>query len=198
MSGDPTTDTLKRAWLDQPATQPGISLDDVKRASKKFQRNVGIRNLVEYAAAVFVVIAYSQMMLKVEKPLIQVGCVLIVIATLYIVVQLHVRVSAQKPPVDALGGSFVDYHRAAVVRQIAGLESVLYWYLLPFAPGWTVFTIQEALERKWDGVAFFLVSALIVGGGIVRLNKWGARRLRRKLDELDAVGMRAADERHAA
>jgi high-affinity Fe2+/Pb2+ permease len=188
MSGDPT-DALKQAWLGQPTTQPGISLHDVKRASKKFQRHIGIRNLVEYAAAVFVVIGYSQMMLKKQELLVQIGCVLIVIGTLYIVVQIHSRMSSQKAPADALGGTFVDFHRAAVMRQIAGLESVLYWYLLPFAPGWTLFIIQTAIEKAWAGFTFLVTSALVLGFGIVHLNKWAARRLRRKLEEFDAIGV---------
>jgi hypothetical protein len=192
MIPETNTDALKQAWQQQPLNGAAISLENLKRAANRFQRGISVRNFVEYAAAVVVVIGYSQMMLKVHKPLIQIGCVLIVIATLYVVVQMHVRMSSQKPPLDELGATFVGFHRAAVMRQIAGLESVLYWYLLPFLPGWTLFIVQSLLDRAWTGMLFLVASGLFVGGGIVALNRWFARRLRSKLEELD--GLVPADE----
>jgi hypothetical protein len=187
MSPDSTTDALKQAWRQQPTSGPTITLADLKKGAGRFQLGVGIRNLIEYVAAVIVVISYSQMLLKFDAPLVKIGCVLIVIATLYVVVQIHVRLSSQKAPADAIGASFLDFHRAAVLRQIAGHRGIARWYMAPFLPGFSLFILQSLLDQKW-GQALGLSSmlSLVVFGGIW-LNHWAARRLTRKLAELDAL-----------
>jgi hypothetical protein len=178
---------LKQTWLDQPVEPPRISLDVVKTASRQLQRRIGIRNFFEYVAAVVVVISYSQMMLKIQKPMVQIGCVLIVIATLYVVVQMHVRLSAQRAPADAFGASFLEFHRAAMLRQIAGLETVMYWYVLPLAPGFSLLVTQEILDGKWANAAALSAMFLVIALGAVALNRFAARRMRRKLAEFDAL-----------
>jgi len=182
-----TTDELKRAWQGQEVTAPPIALDDLKRGARKFLIGVKVRNFIEYAAAVVVVVGYSNMLTRLDKPFIQIGCLLIIIATLLVVVQIHVRMSAQKAPAHAIGASFVEFHRAAIARQMDGLSRVLYWYLLPFLPGWSMFIIQAVLDREWGGCAFLVASALVVGGGIVALNDASVRKLRRHLEELDRL-----------
>ena len=199
MSAEPNTDALKLAWRQQPTSGPTISLADLKRGAGRFQRGIGIRNLVEYAAAVIVVISYSQMMLKSEAMLVKIGCVLIVIATLFVVVQIHVRLSSQKAPPDALGASFVDYHRTAVLRQIEGLRGIARWYMAPFLPGFSLFILTSLLNQKW-GEAFVMSAmlAFVMLGGIW-LNHRGALRLERKLAELEAaIPGSELDERSAA
>lgn len=187
MSPDSTTDALKQAWRQQPTSGPTITLADLKKGAGRFQFGIGIRNLVEYVAAVIVVISYSQMLLKFESPLVKLGCVLIVIATLYVVVQIHVRLSSQKAPADALGASFLDYHRAAVLRQIEGHRGVARWYMAPFLPGMSCFVISSLLQRKWgEAIGLSAMLSVVMLGGIW-LNHWAARRLERKLAELDAA-----------
>jgi len=199
MNADSTTDALKQAWREQPTSGPTITLADLKKGAGRFQFGIGIRNLVEYAAAVIVVISYSQMMLKIQQPLVKIGCVLIVIATLYVVVQIHVRLSSQKAPADAIGASFLDYHRAAVLRQIDGHRGVARWYIAPFVPGFSLFIVQAMLDQKW-GAAFGLSAGFsVIALGGIWLNHWSARRLERKLAELDAaVPGSELDKRSAA
>ena len=187
MSPDSTTDALKQAWRQQPTSGPTITLADLKKGAGRFQFGIGIRNLIEYAAAVVVVISYSQMLLKFQEPLVKIGCVLTVIATLYVVVQVHVRLSSQKAPADALGASFLDYHRAAVLRQIDGHRGVARWYMAPFVPGFSLFIIQSMLDGKWAGAFGLSAGFAVIALGGIWLNHWGARRLERKLAELDAA-----------
>lgn len=182
-----TTDELQQTWREQEVTVPAIALDDLKRGARRFQLGIKIRNFAEYAAAVVVVVGYGNMLMKFEKPWLQIGCSLIIIATLFVVIQIRLRMSGQKMPPHAVGASFVEFHRAAMARQIDGLSRVLYWYLLPFLPGWSMFIVQSVLDREWGGCTFLVGSAIVVGGGIVALNNAAVRKLRRQLDELDRL-----------
>lgn len=185
MNPNSTTDALKQAWREQPTNPPTISLEDVKRGAQKFQRFVGVGNLIEYAAAVVVVIGYSQMLLGADKLLVKIGCVLIIMATMYIVVQIHVRLSSKKLPAE-LSASFVEFHRAAVRRHIAGLRSIESWYLLPFLPGWTMFIIQSLIERRYSAAASLVGMAIVISCVCIAWNRFWARRLQAKLDAMDA------------
>ena len=72
-----------------------------------------------------------------------------------------------------------------MLREIAGLRSVARWYLLPFLPGWTLFIIQSLIDRKYIAAVSLVAMAIAIGGGVVALNRWGARQLQAKLSAME-------------
>jgi len=84
--------------------------------------------------------------------------------------------------------SCLEFHRSEIVRQRDLLRSV-WWYLLPPAPGVLLIAVGPALERPelW-AVALGAVSVIAVTfAGIGLLNQRVARKLQRRIDDLDAA-----------
>ena len=84
--------------------------------------------------------------------------------------------------------SGLEFTRSELVRQRDLLRSVWWWYLLPFVPGMLLILVGYSLEGSelWD----LLPSATVVAVtfvGIGLLNQRVARKLQRRLDELDAL-----------
>jgi len=120
------------------------------------------------------------------------GSLLIIAGTIFIVVWIHFRASANPIPSQV---SFMDYisrYREEVGRQQTALRTVWLWYLGPLVPGLALFTIgmSRLLEHApgsrrpmWP----FLVVMVAVFVGVWLLNLWGARRLQRQIDELSSL-----------
>jgi hypothetical protein len=84
--------------------------------------------------------------------------------------------------------SGLEFLRAELIRQRDLLRSVWGWYLLPFVPGLLLILVGVALERpeRRDWLAPGIVAAVtFVGIGL--LNQRVARKLQRRLDDLDGV-----------
>jgi hypothetical protein len=89
--------------------------------------------------------------------------------------------------------SGLDFFRRELERQRDLVGSVWSWYLGPLIPGWVV--LMVALARinpghlRHFGLTFaaFNLFAALVFVLIWRLNLWAARRLQRRIDELNAL-----------
>ena len=84
--------------------------------------------------------------------------------------------------------SGLEFLRSELVRQRDLLRSVWWWYLAPFVPGLLLILGGVALERpgRWGWLAPGIVAAVtFVGIGL--LNQRVARKLQRRIDDLDAV-----------
>jgi hypothetical protein len=88
--------TIRRSWQSAPREQPP-SLEDVRKGADKFHRFVRLRNWVEYAAGVVVVISFSTYAFVLEPLLVRIGSALVVLGTFYAMWQLHRRASAVSP-----------------------------------------------------------------------------------------------------
>jgi hypothetical protein len=182
----------KRAWQSFAPTAEAPSLADVHASADKFYRKIRRRNLVEYAACVVVVVAFGSYVFTLPHILQKIGSAWMVLATFYAAWQLHRRGSAASP---ATAGqmSVYDFARAQLVRQREALSSIFWWYILPFIPGLAMVLIGNGMATPaGQGPPIWLrwlALALIAGAfaGTWWLNRLGARKLQRRIDEIDAL-----------
>jgi hypothetical protein len=117
---------------------------------------------------------------------------MIVIGTLYVAWQMHRRASAAHP--GTVGTMpIMEFVRGQLVRQRDALAGVFWWYLLPFIPGMVVMIVGSMALRADEGqagiikglIGLTVTAALFVG--IWWLNQWGARKLQKNIDDIDAL-----------
>ena len=101
--------------------------------------------------------------------------------------QLHKRGSARLMPADLALTNCLDFHRTELVRQRDLLQSVWWWYLLPFVPGVALIVIGRAIERPDRQVLAAVVAAIaaLTFVGVGKLNEHAARKIQQKIDTLD-------------
>lgn len=185
---------LQSLWQSMPTPVAPITVDDMRARASTFERKVKRRNLIEYVAAGFVIVAfgwYATLPLA-ATALWPVANIAIVIGALVVVWNLHRIGHAATTPTSAEFGTLLDFHRAELVRQRDALRTVWLWYIAPFLPGLALwFTAlwigtPDALKTPtWamalGGSALF---AALICGAIIVLNLIGAARLQRLIDEL--------------
>jgi hypothetical protein len=184
-------DEVQALWKGQPVEPKALSPEEIRGKALRFQRTVRMRNLREYAAAAIVVVVFGAYVWGANTWLSKAGPALIVLGTLYIVLQLYVR--AASPPVPG-AERCVDFHRRELERQRDLLRTVPRWYLLPLVPGLSVMFVDRFLDAWAKGgtaIAMSLGSALVtilIFLGVWWLNVVGARRLQREIDALARAG----------
>jgi hypothetical protein len=156
--------------------------------ARAFQSRIRWRNGREYVACLVVIVLFSRIALIAQLPLVRLGGALIVLGTVFVGWQLYRRGSAQPVPPGSAPQSLA-FHRAQLVRQRDALRSVWLWYLAPLAPGLLTIAIGRWLARpdQWPRAATTLVVSAVGFAAVLALNLWGARRLQRQIDELDAL-----------
>jgi hypothetical protein len=165
-----------RIWQDQPVEGATLPLEEIRRRAGKFERRVRNRNRREYIAAVFVLCAFTFYFFRFTDPLVRVGSLVTIAGTIYVVAQLYRRSTpATLPSEFGLTGS-VEFYRKELVKQRDLLQSVWSWYLAPFVPGLLLFS---------HGKIPFLAMNAIVFGLVWWLNRRGAARLTRQIEELE-------------
>lgn len=189
------TNDLQSLWQSMPTPIVAITADEMRARASTFERKVKRRNLIEYAAAAFVILAlgwYATLPLA-TTPLWPVANIAIIIGTLVVVWNLHRIGRAAATPASAEFGALLDFHRAELVRQRDALRAVWLWYIAPFLPGLALWfaalwigTPGALKTLTWamtlGGAALF---AALICGAVIALNLVGAARLQRLIDELD-------------
>ena len=163
-----------------------MSAQEVRVLSEKFERTISQRNRREYAASAFVVVWFGVWAWVAKSAVVALGCWLVVLGALYVVYHLH-RHGAARPVGQQEVMSCVEFHRSELARQRDLLRSIWWWYLGPFVPGMLLILVGFWLERPDRGLVGFglFVAATFVGIGL--LNQRVARKLQRRIDDLDAV-----------
>ena len=196
MTNESSSSEIRGIWQSQPTEPPKIFPEDLQRKMHKFERRIFWRNIREYAAGAFVVAAFGFYEWKFPAPLMRIGSGLIIIATLYIMLQLHRRASFRPAPADLGLSTCLNFHRQSLERQRDALRSIWSWYLLPLVPGLAVFMLGAAV-RQWTAhpahrghlVLSFSIQVgvdAVVFFGIWKLNQHGARKLQTQIDEIAA------------
>lgn len=184
-------ETLRHAWQASAADAALPTLDRVRAGADRFHRLVRRRNRIEYGACVLVVLFFGLAVFKIPDPLAAAGAALVVLGTLLVAWQLHIRASAEAPPAADAGVPILAHQRAQLVRQRDALAQVALWYLLPLVPGLMLMMLAPVLRRGLGALSAELVIALglnlLVFGGIWWLNRLAARRLQAAIDDLDAL-----------
>ncbi|HVV32915.1 MAG TPA: hypothetical protein VHC73_06790 [Vitreimonas sp.] len=189
-------DPLQSLWMKQKPEPFAMSLDEVHTRAVRLQQRVQTRNRGEYLAAILVIGVFAYTAIQTPAPLAQLGAVLIVLGTIYVVWQLHrLGRAATKAETEAAGASWSDFYRAQLVKQHAAVSSVWSWYLGPLVPGFIVFVAGVAFAPAGHAplfarIAIFAVTIGIAAAaflGIAALNRAAARALQREIDSLDAL-----------
>jgi len=180
---------IKKLWTDQPTERAALTTEQLRLRAKKFQRKIKIRNSVEYIAGLIVVLAFTRYIVIFPYILIQLGSVMIILATIFVLYQLHRRASTRSLPSEFYGKPHLEFMRGELSRQRDALNSVWLWYLAPFVPGMIVFrwgveseaALSAYFATGWTANA--VMCAVFIGIGV--LNVFSAKSLQKKIDKLD-------------
>ena len=188
------SDPIRQAWQASASDAPLPAIDDLRAGVDRFYRIVRNRNRVEYGASLFVVIAFAAIAFNAPLPATKIGAVLVVLGTFIVAWQLHRRASIAAPPADVGIEPLLAHQRAQLARQHDALAKVGRWYLLPLLPGMLTMMFARLFDRGLAGVHDFrwnhIVSIAVVFavfGGIWWLNQRAARKLKKTIDEIDAL-----------
>jgi hypothetical protein len=188
-----TEDPAKQAWQASVQVAGGPPLEEVRKGADKFYRIIKWRNRIEYVACAIAVVVFAYKFFSAPTLVHQVGLGLLVAAFIYMPWQLHRRGSAASPDTAGTMPIYV-FLREQLVRQRDALRSILVWYLLPWLPGLAFLFAGNGLDPEIEAAgppiwARWLVLAGIAAfiGGIWWLNQLGARRLQKRIDEIDAL-----------
>jgi hypothetical protein len=198
MSNHNDHDEVTAMWQQQALEPVVFTVEELRRAAAKFSRKILWRNLREYAAAAVVVVWMGFYFVRMHSVLERLGCALCVAGIAFVMWRLY-RGGAAGSAAEVMDANCLDFYRAELVRQRDLLKNVWRWYLSPMIPGMVVFllgTLRAALEQpgaqeRWGKiVAGFGVTAAGCAAVFVAvgwLNARAARKLQRKIDELDAA-----------
>jgi hypothetical protein len=187
-------------WKNQPVQRVEISLEQLRRRARRFDRRVLWRNLREYAASVAVIGIFGYYLWRFPAPLVRLGCALVIAGVLFVVHALHARGAARTGPVEMAFSTCLAFHRDQLERQRDLLSNVWTWYLLPFVPGMAIFlfglllwTLEQPHAQahiRSIVITYCLTAAgcSLVFFGVWKLNQCAARKLQREIDALDALG----------
>jgi len=176
---------------DAQFTDPAL----VQTRATKFERTIKRRNLLEYAAGALCFVLFGALAIggvSKGEPLFAAGAALCVVCVGIVLWQLNAR-GSYRPPLPE--ESCLDHLRSQYHRQYEALRAVPVWYLGPLAVGvfgfYALMIIQfsrvgglaKALEGTWQPMlttaAFF--------GFVWWLNWFAARKLKKQIDQIDAL-----------
>ncbi len=170
-----------------------MSLAEIHARAERFQSRIERRNLIEYVAGASVVAMFSYFAFTIPAPIVQAGCVLIILGTLYVSWKLATLARAPATRDKDPAQSWADFHRAELVRQRDALRTVWSWYLAPFVPGILVFLGGTAFSPDlpapfWAKASVFAMGLAFVAalfGAIGLINMRAAKRLDAEIAKLD-------------
>jgi hypothetical protein len=189
MPNDIPPNDWKSLWQSQKVEPVTMPLEEIRRKALGFQRGIRNRNLVEYAAALIVLVYFGSTMFH-YPGLMRAGAALIIAGVLHMVWQLHRRGSNRSVPSDLAVHSCIAFHRRELERQRDLVRNVWSWYLGPMIPGIAVMLLSGLLASPGrmphpklfvTGYAAVVAIAFYVVG---RLNLRAARKLQRTIDAL--------------
>lgn len=187
-------DIVKQAWQASVAEPTLPDLAAVHSGADRLCRGIRRRNAFEYGACVVVVIGFSAYALFLPSVIMRIGALMVVLGSLIVAWQLHRRASAVAPPERAAAEPILIHQRAQLVRQRDAAADIFTWYLLPLIPGLLVMKLGPALAHGVTGLThaprpvwIWLMFAAATGAGIWLLNRRGAVRLQKQIDDIDAL-----------
>ena len=188
MDSDLSPDNLKSLWQNHSVEPVQMSLEEIRQKAEGFQKTIRNRNLREYVASVFVFAGSGYFMWRFPELRLAVG--LLLAGTIYVLYQLHTRGAAKTMPEALALRTCLEFHRRELERQRDLSRDVWKWYLLPFVPGLLAVVAVTALHlppEKWIRLLPFILLWAAMFYAVWRLNKRGADKLQRRIDELNSM-----------
>lgn len=174
---------IQRLWHEQPRSEPGISIDVVRRKSHQLEHKVRRQNV--FTAALFAVLIAVEGWQVWRHPelLERVGDLLTIAAFIAAAWQFRAAVGVDAMPAGLGRTASVDFYRTQLARR-RDLERHPWRYLVLFIPGVTLSLFGRVVDRPFlenlaialVGVALFLVVAWV--------HRHSARRLQHEISEL--------------
>lgn len=157
----------------------GFLMDEMKEKVEKFRKEIRFRNLLEYFAAIFVVVCFGYFFPKTENVWAKIFIIEIILAALGICIFLYLN-GSNLPQRE--GEPLAEYQRRQIERQIKIGRTAWLWYILPLFIGVT--GIYFSLEKitHWGIIGFIPFVAIFVA--VWWFNIWSTRKLRKELGEL--------------
>lgn len=195
MQTKPPPRDLKTLWRDQATEDHSVTLENIHTRADSFQRQIRRRNVRETVAAAFVIVVFGWYAWIFPGWMIKTGSILSMFAAAFVVWELRKRAAGTALP-DTFGTALVEFHRRELVRQRDALKSVGTWYIAPFIPGASLMSLGRYYQFHVAGRTIAWDHRVIILGSIIVallfaivwvLNAWGAKRLQRKIDELDKL-----------
>jgi small-conductance mechanosensitive channel len=178
---------VRSLWQKQETDDVQISVDELRRKASAFQKRIRRRNIREYAAAVLVIVAFSWFFVVSHELVPRISFALIVLSTFWVVYNLHRRGSVKAAPADMGRANSIQFFRGELERQRDLLNRIWSWYLGPFIPGMAIliaFNIVKNPRGKRLFTEVYAVFVVLIFWGVGYMNKRGARRLDRQIEEL--------------
>ena len=169
-----------------------MTLTEIREKARKFQRKILFRNLREYAAIAVVVVFFGFGMGK-YPPWMRAGAGLCIAGGLYVAYQLHPKGLGEERGGGSGPGKRLEFHRRELERQRDLVRGVWAWYLGPLIPGLALMVVAAGianpghLKHVWRFVGLYSFAVGLLFYFVARLNLRAARRLQRRIDELDAM-----------
>jgi Flp pilus assembly protein TadB len=186
---------VKTLWRNQKPEDHAVTLAQIHERAATFENRIRRGVLIEYVASVFVVIVFGFYIWLFPGWVMKTGSALVILATLFVIWQMRRRVSAQNVP-EAQRLELIAFIRSELVRQRDARKSAWLWYIAPCLPGMVLMMMGRWFQTHaswrslaWDHEIILMSSGVVVLVlvGIWLLQMWSARRLQRKIDELDAT-----------
>jgi len=185
---------MKELWQGQPTEGVRMSMEQIQASAGSFQRKIQWRNAREYVAAAAVVVFFGFQFVRTGDLVARIGFGLLIAGMCYMIWHLHFRGAWRPLPRDAGISNCIEFQRRELERQRDLLSHVWSWYLGPLVPGLAVLIVDFAFASqgriKHSGL-FVAAYSLFVAGifiGIAKLNSNAARRLQKRIDELEDAG----------
>ena len=175
---------MRDLWQSQPVDSQPWPVEELRRRSLAWESAVRRRNTREYAAALFVALCCSLILLFATPWHIRAGAVLTLAGLTTVCFNIH-RKGAAPLPSDAATPSR-DWYRAELTRQRDLLRGVWKWYLGPQIPGlsmWLAGGLWDHPER-WPRVLPVCAIAAAIFIVIGNLNARTARNLDKEIASL--------------
>ena len=152
--------------------------------TRSFDRQIAVRNALEYIGAVFVVCMFGWFAVKAPNQIVRAGMTIVALSGIWIIYYIRRYGGGPKRP-DAGTDLFV-YNRLLhenYEQQIRLLRQVKYWYLLPPYVGIVIASIGAWFQPP-AGLLGLVVVSLIFGVVWVLNERYGVRHLERLKKEL--------------
>ncbi len=185
-------DDVRSLWQAMPVETIAVSADEMRARAEKLTAAIRKRNRIEYIACGFVLLVFGWYATWKEPatPLWPIANIMIIAGVFLAAFNMHRRARANDPPPAASAGTLVEFQRTELIRQRDALRTVWSWYVLPAVPGVVLWFIAAWLGNPHGSMrvsAGLVGAALIVTlvfAGIIWINRLGAARLQRQIDEL--------------
>ncbi|HTS05045.1 MAG TPA: hypothetical protein VMP68_05635 [Candidatus Eisenbacteria bacterium] len=183
--------TVQELWQSQLVEMTKMSVEELRRRARKFERKIRWRNIREYAASLIVAGLMGYFYISAHDLASRVTFALFIAAMLWIVIALHRMGSVRRTPLDVDTLTTQQFYRAELGRQLAVVKNVWWWYLAPMVPGCIACTVTYVMRPHhpgpWAGLLFMNALFFVSFYAVWKLNARAARCLERMINDLNAT-----------